>query len=209
MRLTTGSLELGRGLVFGLLITMTAATGMLIPETAAGTEWATDVAGYAPGMVDDTPTAPYRDPSNALGAPDYDGQGHCTDCTFVSLGRGGSLTVTFSVPFSGGGTTSGDILVYEIGPSVEHTYVQVSVDGISWHSVGTATADSYSSINIDDNGFGPDARLYFVRLIDIADQGQQTGTNLGADIDAVGVVNTHAPTPVEQWTWGGIRALYR
>ncbi|MFH1314524.1 MAG: PEP-CTERM sorting domain-containing protein [Candidatus Eisenbacteria bacterium] len=191
-----------------ILLVLLMATGVFIPNYAGGTDWAAEVVNYSPVMRNGTPEAPYRDPSRALGVPDWDGHDICTSCTFVSLGYGGSITLGFSVAFSGGGSTDGDILVYEVGPSSENTVVEVSADAVTWYVVGTATGDWYSAVNIDDNGFGPDAQLWYVRLTDVAGQGQQSGPNLGADIDGVGVVTTH-PVSAEPSNWGAIKSIYR
>src|SRR5690606_2960320 len=115
-------------------------------------------------------TAPNMHAENALGLPDYVSGGACTGapeaCTFVSLGRGGTLVLRFIDNFlTGSGNSDPDLWIFEVGPDVESTFIAVSSDGMNWFDVGHISG-STRSVDIDAFGFGIDSRFSFVRLID-------------------------------------------
>lgn len=157
------------------------------------------VVDYDPGLVGGNPTEPHRDPSNAVGLPDYSGTNNCpsqSDCTFVSLGVGGSLTLRFGDnALTGSGDSAFDLHIFEIGPDVEDTAVYISTDGVTFNSVGSV-GGSLSSIDIDFFGFGIGDMFHYVRLVDIAAEGGTSGITVGADIDAVGAISTVPTVPV-------------
>jgi hypothetical protein len=96
---------------------------------------------------------------------------------------------------TGSGDDGFDLWVFEIGPDVEDTFVEVSEDGISWTQVGKVFGAT-SGIDIDAFGFNILSALRFVKLIDDTNEGQQSGRFVGADIDAVGAISTvAAPDP--------------
>jgi hypothetical protein len=146
---------------------------------------------FADRVVRFSPTttldATYADPSQALGSPDY-GTDRCPaneEC-YVSLTSGGGLVLEFTnnTLFDGPGH---DIAVFEIGPDVEATTVEISVDGRDYIAIGRVEG---SSATLDINGRGPQgARYRFVRLTDDPRQGSSSGTTPGADIDAVGAIH--------------------
>lgn len=159
-------------------------------------------------------TAPHTNPNQALGAPNYDGQPNCAnhsdpfnDCTFVSLGSDGSLTLKFETnALTGSGDDSIDLWVFEVGPLVEPTLVDISADGMNWFNVGQ-TSGATSGVDLDAFGFGPGDEFQYVRLTDLCAQGPSgacTGRTAGADITAVGAISTvlrdpqpvPAPTPL-------------
>jgi OmpA-OmpF porin, OOP family len=121
-----------------------------------------------------------RDPQKALGPPNYQAKGHEG---FVTLGCGGSLTLRFTdnalVNVDGP-----DLYVFEVGPSVEPTRLEISRDGETWIDVGkiaggTAAVDIASAVQPGDS-------FTYVRLTDLKkDCG---GAWPGADIDAVGAI---------------------
>jgi hypothetical protein len=164
------------------------------------------VTNYSPSIVAGQPTAPHRGSANALGAPDYtDTNNDCVSaatCPYVTLGDGGSITVEFvDNRLTGSGTSSLDLWIFEIGGDVEDTFVEVSKDGLLFTSVGKVFG-AVSGIDLDAFGFGIADQFRFVRLTDDTNEGQQSGTTVGADIDAIGAISTIAATPVpEPETW--------
>lgn len=146
------------------------------------------------------PTPAYQGAENALGLPDYDGQNFCSDtedCSFVSLGDGGSIVLRFiNNVLTGSDNSDDDLWIFEIGPDVEDTFVEISVDGSTWFSVGSV-GGSTSGVDIDAYGFTTADSFSYVRLTDDTSEGQQSGDTVGADIDAVGAISTRVvPTPV-------------
>ena len=138
-------------------------------------------------------------------------------CTFVSLGVGGALVLRFTDNvLTGSGTNADDLWIFEIGPDVEDTTVDVSTNGVDWHSVGLVSG-STRGIDIDAFGFGTSSAFSFVRLIDVPGEGATSGATVGADIDAVGAISTRPQSVVpEPATWavmllgfGGVGALLR
>ena len=118
------------------------------------------------------------DPLEVLGAPDYNS---VTDENYVTLGIGGVIVLGFNVSITDG--PGNDIYVFEIGPDVEATKVEVSNDLKNWIHVGDADG---SISGVDINGKVPAGAKYrYVRLTDIKGQ---VSTWPGADIDAVAVI---------------------
>jgi hypothetical protein len=158
------------------------------------------VIDYSPSLVPGSviPTLPHQGAFNALGAPDFTGGGCATqaDCTYVSLGRGGSLTLSFlDNKLTGSGSSDFDLWIFEIGPDVEDTFVEISKNGSDWFSIGKVFG-STSGIDIDVFGFDQSDEFGFVRLTDDPSEGGHGGGTPGADIDAVGAIST-VLTPVD------------
>ena len=130
-----------------------------------------------------------RDAAEALGIPDYT-SGPGTD--YVSLGDGGRLVLRFTNnSLTGSGDNALDLWIFEVGPDVEDTFVEISKNGSEWFSVGKVFG-SQSGIDIDAFGFGTTDFFSFVRLTDDTTEGQQVGGTVGADIDAVGAISSAA-----------------
>lgn len=187
-------------LLVGLSLSFSAAHATLIGNAqgsvdfpAGAISFADELVSYSPAINSGDPTEPYRGGFNALGLPDYAGANGCAsqiDCSFVSLGSGGSITLRFTDNFlTGSGDSSPDLHIFEIGPDVESTFVDISIDGVDWLSVGSV-GGSLSSIDIDFYGYGIDSSFSYVRLTDNPNQGGQSGATVGADIDAVGAIST-------------------
>ncbi|MEL6616903.1 MAG: hypothetical protein AAFQ43_14255 [Bacteroidota bacterium] len=131
-------------------------------------------------------SAAYADPWQAVGPPDYETGCREGDECYVTLTPGGVVVYEFTnnVLFDGPGD---DIAVFEIGPDVEATTVEISVDGQRYINLGRVEG---ASASLDIAGRGPDgARYRFVRLTDDPDQGGSGGATPGADIDAVGAIH--------------------
>lgn len=154
-----------------------------------------EVVSYSPtGTLQ--PTPPHRNPQKALGRPDYDSDNTCRNrdvCTFVSLGVGGNIVLRFlDNSLTGSGDSKPDLHVFEIGPDVEDTFVDISKDGVDWVSIGKVLG-STSSLDIDRFGFGPTDFFYYVRLTDDPREGAVRGVQVGADIDSVGAISSGPP----------------
>lgn len=189
-----------QALALGGLLFSAQAQAVLIGNTQGSVDFpdgdislADVVIDYEPGFVGGNPAEPYRGAFNALDLPDYEGANTCAsqeECTFVSLGVGGILTLQFTDNLlTGSGNSDYDLHIFEIGPDVEDTEVYVSSDGVTFLSVG-AVGGSLASIDIDAFGFGIDDMFSYVRLVDIGSEGATSGVTVGADIDAVGAITT-------------------
>ena len=175
--------------------------GVDFPDGASS--FADAVVDYSPVIGGGGPVAPYNDPADALGIPDYPGN----STGFVSLGSGGSLTLRFTDnSLTGSGDADLDLWIFEIGPDVEDTFVEISKDNILWHAVGKVFG-STSGVDIDAFGFGVLDFFSFVRLTDDAAEGATTGSTVGADIDSVGAITSAppvnaVPVPAAVWLFG-------
>lgn len=115
-----------------------------------------------------------------LGAPDYDS---VADVNYITLGDRGVIVLEFGVYFTDG--PGNDIYVFEIGPNVEATKVEVSADLETWIFVGNADG---SLSGVDLNGSIPVGGQYkYVRLTDL--ETNPGGNWPGADIDAVAIIH--------------------
>lgn len=137
------------------------------------------------------PEASARDSSQALGAPNVTG--------YVTLGDGGRITLRFTDnSLTGSGSSALDLWIFEVGPDVEDTFVEISKDGSTWFNVGKV-AGATAGIDIDFYGYGTSDFFSFVRLTDDTDEGEQgDGRTVGADIDAVGAITTAPPVSVPE-----------
>src|ERR1051325_11020016 len=121
-----------------------------------------------------------RNPESALGPPDNNDKRHTG---FVTLGCGGVLTLRFTdnvlVDLPGP-----DLWVFEVGPAVEPTEVEISRDGVTWIDAGKVHGGT-AGIDIGPK-IQPGDSFTYVRLTDLKkDCG---GQRPGADIDAVGAI---------------------
>ncbi|RMH56603.1 MAG: OmpA family protein [Candidatus Hydrogenedentota bacterium] len=140
--------------------------------------FADEVVDFLPG--DPPPPSYVAAPELALGIPDY-----VEDTRYVTLGCRGTLTVRFTdnvlidVP-------GPDLYVFEIGPAVEPTELQISPDGKRWTKIGTISG---GRAEVDLEGkVRPGEVFHYVRLTDLA-----TGCDgdwPGADIDAIGAIGS-------------------
>ncbi len=141
--------------------------------------FADEVGSFRPGK----PAGPPRNshPSDALGPPDYTGK----DERYLTLGCGGALTLRFTdnalVDVAGP-----DLFVFEIGPDVEPTRLEISADGRTWIEVGRISGGT-AAVDIHARA-APGEVYHFVRLTDLK-SGCGSGYP-GADIDAVGAIGT-------------------
>ena len=162
--------------------------GIDFPEGAAS--FADAVVSYEPlfGGGPGPTHVNFTDPTSALGPPDYSGGSSGTGS--VSLGNGGRITLKFTNNLlTGSDDDSPDLHIFEVGPDVEDTFVEISKDGNTWFAIGKVFG-STSSIDLDAFGFGLTDQFSFVRLRDDPSEGSKTGITVGADIDAVGAIAT-------------------
>lgn len=164
--------------------------GVEFPKGAIS--FADRVVSYNPVIKHGNPISLVRDPSKALGSPDC---GFFDLCS-VSLGYGGSITLQFIDNFlTGSGNKALDLWIFETGPNVEDTFVDISKDGVTWHSVGKILGGT-RGIDIDAFGWGRKDLFSFVRLTDDPNQGNRNRFSAiadifaGADIDAVGAISS-------------------
>lgn len=165
---------------------------------AGAVSFADLVVDFSPAINAGQPTAPHLVADNALGVPNYAGDNDCTgnpSCSFVSLGSGGQLTLRFTDnSLTGSGNADFDLHIFEVGPDVEDTFVDISMNGILWFPIGKVFG-STSSIDIDAFGFGTGDFFSYVRLTDDPAEGGASGITVGADIDAVGAISSAAAVP--------------
>ena len=117
-------------------------------------------------------------PNAMTGPPDYS-----DEATSLTLGCRGSAIARFDdnvlVDVDGP-----DLYVFEVGPDVEPTEVEVSEDGLSWIALGTIGGGTAS---LDMAGLVTESATFrFVRLTDIGRA--CSGSWPGADIDAIGAI---------------------
>jgi hypothetical protein len=174
-------------------------------ELIGGVDFPQGPVSFADAVVSYSPTAgpsvPHQGAFNALGVPNYNGVNNCASqaaCSFVSLGQGGSIVLRFlDNLLTGSDTVAADLWIFEVGPDVEKTFVDVSTDGIVWVSVGFV-GGATAGVDLDAFGFGLGSSFAYVRLTDDASVGGGGGATPGADIDAVGAISTRridAPEP--------------
>ena len=122
------------------------------------------------------------EPNLILGEPDRD-KARNSETNAITLDAGGVIVIEFGVYFTDG--TGNDIYVFEVGPDVEPTKVEVSADLQTWIYVGDADG---SLSGVDFAGKIPAGGKYkYVRLTDL--RTFPTGTWPGADVDAVAIMH--------------------
>jgi hypothetical protein len=162
------------------------------------------------------PAPQYQIPSSALGVPDW-----CGDPGDVSLGNGGLIELAFTNNLlSNGGTAQEpfDLWIYEVGPNVETMDIFVRPTAVTFPLLDPALdpdGDGYfhvaliagqpSGVDLDLTfvGFSP-GQLTFdaVRIQDAYGVNQTTGPSVGADIDAVGAINSVPAVPIQPYCFG-------
>ncbi len=158
----------------------------------SGNEMKAPADAFATRMVSFIPGDPWtdyehdKDPNTVLGLPDYVEDGEKPDN--LCMGAGGVLVLEFDVAiYDGEGL---DIYVFEVGPDVEATEVEVSSDLSTWYDVGTAQG---RTAGVDLAGKVPEGgRFRYVRLTDLKES-IHTGWP-GADLDAISGLNVKAIT---------------
>lgn len=199
-------------LVLGTTAHAALYNGVEFPQGAAS--FADSVANFSPGPG---PAAAFLDQNQSLGVPDVTQTTGLLcfqvptpqNCKFTSLGDGGSLTLRFTNNVLTGSSLTGtadgfnDLWVVEVGVA-ESTNVEISTDGSTWIDVGDIVGGGGSSINVFTYGFDIDAfgfdvndSFTWVRLTDVLTDPDTSPQ--GADIDAVGAIQTVIPLPAAAW----------
>lgn len=119
-------------------------------------------------------------PYECLGPNNYN---EAADAGYVTLGCGGSITLEFSKVFLVD-KEGPDLYVFEVGPAVESTRLEISYDGVDWVNVGSISGGKAS---VDISAYvKPSDKFRFVRLTDL--KSGCGGDWPGADIDAVAAI---------------------
>ncbi len=172
-----------------------ASNSLAYAEEFGGIEFPGGVSSFADKMVSyepnfsggSTPAACCTDAGQASGPPDYNSS---RETGIVSLGSGGRVTLQFvDNLLTGSDSDDPDLHIFEVGPDVESTFVEISKDGVNFTSVGKV-AGGVANIDIDAFGFTSADQFAYVRLMDDPNSGGSGGTTPGADIDAVGAIHT-------------------
>lgn len=172
-------------------VTCQAATFGGVEFPGGISSFADQVVSYDPVIKNGQPTAANQNAADTIGAPNYTGLAS----QYASLGDGGSITLRFvDNRLTGSGSNAKDLWVFEVGPDVEDTFVEISKDGATWHAVGKVFG-STAGIDIDAFGWGIADQFAYVRLTDDTLEGAQTGASVGADIDALGAISSVAAPP--------------
>lgn len=165
-------------------LTFTDSRGNAIVFPKGSASFADAVVEFRVGKPE--PIKEIQNPAAAMGAPDCTRK-HTERSEFVCLGHGGSLTLKF-VDNALVDVPGPDLYVFEIGPNVERTFVEISEDGVAWLAAGRAEG-SLSSVDIAPY-VKPGQAFRYVRLTDDPAQGDRRGRSPGADIDAVGAIGS-------------------
>lgn len=150
--------------------------------------FADEIVLYDPGALGsqtgEEPTSHFQNYTKALGPPDNE---NFRDTSFVSLGKGGTLIIKFldNVLVDGLGP---DLKIFMMDSIVEEIKVWISQDNKIFHFIGFASSQN-STLDIQ-TGAEPGGIYPYVKLRDCANQGELSGPALGADIDAIGAINT-------------------
>jgi outer membrane protein OmpA-like peptidoglycan-associated protein len=150
--------------------------------------FADSVVMYDPGAfgegTGDEPEPKYQNQLLVLGPPDYDAE---IDTGYVALGTNGTIVLKFTdnVLIDGPGP---DLYVYEIGDEFEECLVWISQNGKIFLPVGRT---SRTNPGIDIHPYAkPGVSYSYIKLRDNSERGDSDDPALGADIDAVGAINT-------------------
>ncbi len=141
------------------------------------------VVDYSVGA--DGPPAHARNSLEALGFPDFDDSGdtEAEYTGFVTLGCEGSITLKLERGLID--QPGDDLHVFEIGPQVEPTNLEISANGIDWITYGEISGGKAA---VDINAIATtDVEYLYVRLTDL--KTACWGTYPGAEIDAVVVLS--------------------
>jgi hypothetical protein len=158
--------------------------GQAVRVSSSHDVWADRVVSFTPGKP-----KPLRDtdPHAALGKPNFQRK-KTGSRNSVSLGRGGVLVVEFVDNVLVDGPVD-DLVIFEVGPKIEGTRIDISTDGREWIAL-TTVRGARSTVDIGPS-VKPGQRFRFVRLSDIQKPGGKRKSKVeGADIDAVGALHS-------------------
>lgn len=181
-------------LLLAAILILSFSQGICYADLYGGVEFPGGISSFADEVVSYTVgtggvNSQYMNTSNAIGAPNH----NSGSIQYVSLGSGGNIILRFTDnSLTGSGDNNKDLWIFEIGPDVEDTYVDISKNGTTWLSVGKVTG-STRGVDIDGFGYGIGQFFSYVRLTDDPNEGDRSGITVGADIDAVGAIYTAPP----------------
>ncbi len=147
--------------------------------------FADEVVAHVPGKPP-VRDARWSQPDLLLGPPNYAGPAaERVTQTSLTLGCGGSVTVRF-VDNALVDVEGPDLYVFEVGPAIEATHVEISTDGTTWIDAGRI-AGGAASTDISPVATAG-AAFHYVRLTDL--RRGCGGPFPGADIDAIGAIGS-------------------
>lgn len=180
------------------LIEFTTDQGATVRVTADHDPWADRVVSFRPGK----PAAKLcTTPETTLGKPDYKLSIQGKTC--LSLGHRGELVLEFvdNRLIDGPGD---DLVVFEVGPVVEPMDLAISITGAEWITLGQLKG-ARCSVDIgpfvrsaQESGTLPALPRPEFRFVRITDAGAGLSNNsqkAGADVDAVGALNSIPAVP--------------
>jgi outer membrane protein OmpA-like peptidoglycan-associated protein len=135
-------------------------------------------------VIADNPSklrAGIADPSNALSVPNY--KAVKDNGTYYSLGCKGSAVWEFT-DNTLTDVEGDDLYLFEVGPDIEPTTVEISGNGVNWVSLGVLEGGK-ASVDISSVS-SPGDVFRFVRLTDLGKACKSRSP--GADIDAIAAV---------------------
>ena len=137
-------------------------------------------------------------PERATGAPQYNDAVN----SFVTLGYGGSIVLCFDGAVMNGEGEDLKIVETSYGSPTcqnykEYADVSVSIDGLTWYSVGTGCLDFNVDISNAVDAGGNAVELPWVYYVRIANNDLMSQTEDGYDVDGVVVLNGECPELVE------------
>lgn len=162
----------------------TDSRGKAIYFPMGNLSFADEVVEFLPGAP--PPPKRWDDARLALGPPDFvSNAADERNPSCLTLGGGGRLTVRFrdnylvDVP-------GADLYIFEVGPAIEATNLEISPDGKSWVNLGRIEG---ATAEVDISGAAKPGEMYqYVRLTDL--RAAASGRFAGADIDAVGAIGS-------------------
>lgn len=182
------SVGLAAAMLLGSVPTALAAGGQTFTDrngqkfTVPENGWATRVVSFEHGNPW-TIFTEFHDTKRILGPSDWNGKELTESQGDLNLGAGGVIVLEYNVDIVDG--PGDDIYVFEVGPDVESTQVEVSKDLKTWYVAGTAKG---KTAGVDLNGKVPEgSRFRYVRLTDLREYPNSDWP--GADIDAVAGLN--------------------
>ena len=150
--------------------------------------FADSVISYDPGALGegtgDEPDSAYQSADMGLGPPDTNTE---KDTGYVSLGKGGFIILKFTnnVLIDGPGP---DLHIFQREDAGERIHVWISEDCNIFIYIGEVSVENP---DLDIGPYANPGTVYpYIKLRDDPDQGNPNTPALGADIDAVGAINT-------------------
>lgn len=187
----------------GPALSSTVYSGVTFPD--GDISFADAVVDFAVG---DGVLAPYDDPTDVLGAPDFMGPGGFSASGAFALGSPGrspdnldnALFGFVTVEFTDNAlTTSGDatpdLFIFEVGSAnggvVEDFRVEISTDNAIWIDLGVVSGNNFVGLDIDGvTGINSGDVFTFVRVTDALGGANSGSPFSGPDIDAIGAISS-------------------